>query len=126
MARSIYLRSKRCSRRTAKNRRIAMRKHLSLLIFLLPIAASRADEREAVRLEFVAQDMAAKNTAVVKGPSGEPAIQVTGAAEGSTTTIVLCIDPPITSHHYVVRGQVKYEGVAQNGYLELLNDFGPQ
>ena len=59
-----------------------------------------------------------------KGPKDEPAVTVVGNETASTTKIVVSVDPDVTSHRYVVRGRVKYEGVKGVGYLELLNNFG--
>lgn len=58
-----------------------------------------------------------------KGPDGNPAIEVQSGANGSLTQLMVC-DSPAISFQYVVRGQVKYEGVTGDGYLELWNDFG--
>jgi len=49
---------------------------------------------------------------------------VVGGEGKTTSTIVRCPAPAISSHQYVVRGQVKYDGVVGDGYLELWNDFG--
>src|SRR5262245_21229900 len=126
-ARSISPRSRRCSPRTAKNRRLAMRLLcLSVLMLCLSITVSQASEGGIVRLEFLAPAESSPQTTPATGPSGEPAIQVTGSDAATTTTIIACRNPPLSHHQYVVRGEVKYEGVAGDGYLELLNNFGPQ
>jgi hypothetical protein len=60
----------------------------------------------------------------VKGPDGESAIEVEGGEKPSTTQLIACATPEFATNQYVVRGQVKYEGVYGEAYLELLNDFG--
>jgi hypothetical protein len=75
-------------------------------------------------LPFVAEAEFAASASLERGPSGEPAIKVTGGSARSSTTIIDCSAPKIETHQYVVRGQVKYEGVSGDGYLELWNNFG--
>ena len=61
----------------------------------------------------------------VKGPSGETAIELTGLEDERTTTeVATCDEPKISSHQYIVKGRVKYEGVVGDGYLEMWNGFG--
>ena len=60
----------------------------------------------------------------VKGPNGEAAIEVVGSDKSSSTLLIACAAPEFSTHQYVVRGRVKYEGIVGDGYLELLNDFG--
>jgi hypothetical protein len=91
-----------------------------------PLSVSQASEGGAVKLEFLAPAESSPSMAPAKGPAGEPAIRVTGTSAATTTTIVVCQNPPLSHHQYVVRGEVKYEGVIGDGYLELLNNFGPQ
>lgn len=95
------------------------------LLLFLPAVATRANDAGAP-LPFVPADQREPNVAPAKGPRGEDAIEVTSGAAGSTTTIAILESPPVTTHHYVVRGRVKYEQVAGDGYLELWNDFGPK
>lgn len=46
------------------------------------------------------------------------------AAQGPGQTLVLTIDKPaIQGAHYALKGQVAYDGVEGDGYLELLNYF---
>jgi hypothetical protein len=91
---------------------------------LAPLAASRANE-SGTPLAFVLPEQRDANISAAKGPADQEALEVTGAA-GISTTIAVLNDPPISTHTYVVRGRVKYEGVAGDGYLELWNDFGPR
>src|SRR4051812_48757466 len=51
-----------------------------------------------------------------------PVVEVTGKDGEKTTTLVLVLDKPkVPSHQYMLKGRVKYEGVAGDGYLEMLN-----
>jgi hypothetical protein len=94
-------------------------------VLLLPAAASHANDA-GLPLPFIAADQREPNTAPAKGPAGEDAIEVTGSATDGATTIAILESPAIATHHYVVRGRVKYKQVSGDGYLELWNDFGPQ
>jgi hypothetical protein len=95
------------------------------MLFALPLAASRASDGD-VPLEFLAPPELASQAMPAKGPADQPAVEVTGGATVSTTTILVCNDPPVSTERYAVRGKIRYEGVAGDGYLELWNDFGPQ
>ena len=59
-----------------------------------------------------------------KGPNGEAAVEVAGGEKPSSTRLIDCDAPEFSTNRYTVRGQVKYEGVVGDGYLELINDFG--
>jgi hypothetical protein len=75
-------------------------------------------------LPFIADAEFAASVSAETGPTGQPAIKVTGGSALRTTTIINCPAPAIETHQYVVRGQIKYESVSGGGYLELWNDFG--
>jgi hypothetical protein len=94
-------------------------------MLLLSVEASRALEPDHP-LALLTGDELAPNAKAVAGPGGQAAIEVRGETGKSTTTIVNCTAPTISTHQYVVRGQVKYDSVAGDGYLELWNDFGPK
>ena len=98
---------------------------MTALTLLVPFAANRASDGE-VRLQFLPPDQREPNTSPAKGPAGQDAVEVTGGSTTSRTTIAVLESPPISTDRYVVRGRVKYENVVGDGYLELLNDFGPQ
>ena len=96
---------------------------MTALLLLLPAAACRAND-PVVELKFLAAAKLAPNAQPTKGPAGEAAIEVTGDATESRTTLLEYDDPAITASAYVVRGRVKYDEVSGDGYLELWNDFG--
>lgn len=105
-----------------------MRLFLMLLTNLLLLACAGASRADDERIELRWAMPQAKGDPHIKsaeGPSGEPAIQVRASDEtGCRSTVMVTWDPPVSSHQYVVRGKVKYEGVVGDGYLELLNNFG--
>jgi hypothetical protein len=94
-----------------------------VLILLVLIQLSPAAEKRDVLPLLPAAELSA-NAKETTDPAGQPAVQVLGGSEKSRTTVVNCPAPQISSDDYVVRGEVKYEGVAGEGYMELLNDFG--
>ena len=85
--------------------------------------ASRANDAVVTLKLRSAADVGPQATPA-KGPAGEPAIEVAGGGAESTTTLVVCDTPAISSSNYVLHGRVKYDNVEGAGYLELLNDFG--
>jgi hypothetical protein len=96
-----------------------------VLTLVLPLVASRASEGDAL-LEFLPPAELGSQSTRAQGPAGEPAVEVIGGGTPSTTTIINCGEPAISTHRFAVRGKVKYEGVAGDGYLELWSDFGHQ
>jgi hypothetical protein len=96
---------------------------MSALLLVLSAGASHANDSASELKLRPAADMGPKATPA-KGPAGEPAIEVTGGATLTTTTLIICENPAISSSDYVVRGRVKYDGVVGDGYLELWSDFG--
>ena len=92
------------------------------LLFLL-VGVSRAHDGP-VALEFLPPAERAAVIATVEGPAGEQALQIEGGVGASNIAVLICNDPPVSSHQYMVSGRVKYDGVVGDGYLELLNDFG--
>lgn len=93
------------------------------LMFLLTVEPSQAVEQDHA-LPLLMDNELASNVKIATGPNAQSAVEVIGETAKSTTTIVNCPAPAISTHDYVVRGQVKYEGVTGDGYLELWNDFG--
>jgi len=95
---------------------------IAAVISLALPAAGRTDEE----LPFVAVDQLPVTAKLL--PAGQaaevPAVQVTGPA-ALPVTILDVADPKVPSHHYMLRGRVKYESVESTAYLELLNYFGP-
>src|SRR5207237_7871329 len=98
---------------------------MTVLILSLPVATNLAND-DGVPLPFVPPDQREANTSPAKGPAGQDAIEVTSGGKASTTNVAILESPPISTDRYLVRGRVKCEQVAGDGYLELWNDFGPK
>ncbi len=59
-----------------------------------------------------------------EGPGGTPALELRATASGPTSLHLVTIDhPPIAGPRYVVAGQVRYQGVEGQGYLEMWTVF---
>src|SRR5262245_56880551 len=101
-----------------------MRQLLLQTQILLALIQSSPGVEQMNSLPLLTADELTANATATTGPAGQPAIQVVGNAESTTTVILKCPAPSVSTHQYVVRGQVKYEGVTGDGYLELWNDFG--
>lgn len=57
-------------------------------------------------------------------PGGTPVLELRATAAGPTSLHLVTIDhPPVSGPRYVVAGQVRYEGVEGQGYLEMWTVF---
>jgi len=58
------------------------------------------------------------------GPGGAPALELRATASGPPSLHLVTIDhPPVAGPAYVVAGEVRYEGVEGQGYLEMWSVF---
>ncbi len=96
---------------------------LTVIVSTMPASSIWADDT-GVNINFVPVEEMGSHATFVKGPNREAAIEVIGGENASSTLLITCDAPEFSTHQYVVRGRVKYEGVVGDGYLELLNDFG--
>ena len=94
-----------------------------MLILLVPLAAAHANDPAALLTLLPPAELESQATATA-GPSGEPAVQVTGSDKRTVTKLIVIDAPKLASDSNVIRGQVKYDGVVGDGYLELQTDFG--
>ena len=59
-----------------------------------------------------------------EGPGGTPALELRATASGPTSLHLVTIDhPPIAGPRYVVSGEVRYQSVEGQGYLEMWTVF---
>jgi len=59
-----------------------------------------------------------------EGPGGTPVLEIRATAGGPTSLHLVTIDhPPVSGPRYVVAGQVRYQGVEGQGYLEMWTVF---
>lgn len=95
-----------------------------ILLTAISISAPIADDG-IIALKFRPASEIGEHASEVRGPDGEPALEITGGPQRQTITLLIC-DHPNVSYQYRVRGRVKYKNVEGDGYLELLNSFGAQ
>ncbi len=82
---------------------------------------------DPVTLSFIPPAAGQERYRLVEGSAtdtDQAAVEIHGEAGQTLTPVVKVDNPPVTSHHYVVRGRVKYEGVAETAFLEMWSDFG--
>lgn len=91
------------------------------LFALLP--AQHLFAGDGVPLEFRAPPADQKRyTLEVPEVAGGGSIAVVhGGEQKTSTTVAIVENPSVTSHHYVVRGRVKYDNVAGTAYVEMLS-----
>ena len=59
-----------------------------------------------------------------EGPGGAPVLELRAAASGPTSLHLVTVEhPPVAGPGYIVAGQVRYEGVEGQGYLEMWTVF---
>ena len=103
---------------------------LKTIVFMLTVIVSTMSASSIwaadseVNLDFSPVEEMGGHATSVKGPNGEAAIEVIGGEKASSTVLINCDAPELSTHQYVVRGRVQYEGIVGDGYLELQNDFG--
>ena len=95
-------------------------------MLLLPARVVLAMD-DPVVLNFIRPAAAQENYRLVEesaSDADQAAVEIRGDAGQTLTQVVKIDNPPLTSHHYVVRGRVKYEGVSGTAFLEMWSDFG--
>ncbi len=101
-----------------------MRKVLVLAMLLLPARGGDASERKLREISWAAlRDQGSLAQGLSVAPDGSLTVRSPGDG-GLAVTLTEVASPGITRDRYVVRGRVRYSGVAGNGYLEMWNFFG--
>lgn len=105
-------------------------KHIavSLLTFLLGLASVHADESTVAEFSWqqLAQAGQLKTGSVVTLPDKSVALRVENAGPDPLQANLLTIEKPqITTDFYAVTGEVRYENVAGDGFLEMWSHFEP-
>lgn len=96
-----------------------MRRVLASATVALLIAA-RAATAQGVTVDWSRTAVSGGRALPGEGPDGATALQLRATAPGGTSFHLVTIDDPqITGPAYVVAGQVRYEGVEGQGYLEM-------
>jgi hypothetical protein len=84
------------------------------------LVAVSAAAAQGVTVDWSRTAVSSSRTLPGEGPEGATALQLQATAPGGTSFHLVTIDDPhITGPAYVVTGQVRYEGVEGQGYLEM-------
>lgn len=93
---------------------------IALVLLHVSSASARADHRE---LPWLAADKLPKNVKLhAAGKLAKPAVVEVNASD-TATQILDVADPKAPSHHYMLKGKVKYKGVDKTAYLEMWSHF---
>lgn len=99
-----------------------MSRMLALVLLATP-RIGNASERTLREISWSAlRDQGALAEGLEVQSDGSLSVTSPGSA-GLAVTLAEISNPGITSTHYVVRGRVRYQGVAGNGFLEMWNVF---
>jgi hypothetical protein len=112
------------SNTTDKNRTLTM-KTILLLTAIIFTAAARADEQ--VISTFSWKELADAGKLTVGTLTGAPdnALKVENRGPGAmSATVLTIVQPKITTDFYAVTGEVRYDNVEGDGFLEMWSHFG--
>ncbi len=100
------------------------------LIALLSLAAAFRADGQTVLAEYDWAQAVSRQPILggeVRSADGQPILLVANTNRAGLRTQLLVIErPPITGNTYVLRGEVKYDGVEGDGFLEMWNFFPPE
>src|SRR6266581_136110 len=123
MAGSTLRRSARSLKRTDESRRIDMNRVLASAGLALLMAARPAAAQEPT-IDWSHTAVAGGVTLPGEGPAGATALQLRASGSAATSFHLVTLDhPPVTLPGYAVLGEVRYEGVEGQGYLEMWSVF---
>ena len=94
--------------------------HLSLCLLLPTIATAN----ESIAVPFLKQIEQPEQVTIHTTDGNAEALEIRGTDKPSTICIAELDRPTVKSSAYVLRGEVKYEGVIGPAYLEMCNQFG--
>ena len=100
-----------------------MKRTLSSAALALLVAA-RVAAAQGLTIDWSRTAVTGGRALVGEGPDGATAIELRAGGPGGTSIHVVTIDhPPVTSGAYAVSGQLRYDGVEGQGYLEMWSVF---
>ena len=104
-----------------------MKTLIATLALALVTAASNAQQKPIAEYSWqsLAEAGQINSGTVVTLPDKTVALKIENISSQPLMATVLTIgSPKVTKEHYLVSGEVKYEGVEGDGYLEMWNHFG--
>src|SRR2546425_9773852 len=116
-------RSTRSLKRIQRSRRIDMRHVLASAAITL-LGAARSLAPQELTIDWSRTVVTGGVVQPGAGPGGAPALELRATASGPPSLHLVTIDhPPVAGPAYVVAGEVRYEGVEGQGYLEMWGVF---
>ncbi len=100
-----------------------MKQLLASLVMLLLVAARPAVTQEAATIDWSRTAVAGAAAIPGQGPGGAAALQLRSPAAGASFHLVTIDHPAVAAPGYVVTGEVRYDGVEGQGYLEMWSVF---
>src|SRR2546425_537909 len=120
---STRRRSAHCSTHTQRNRRIDMKRVLNSAALALLVAA-RAAAAQGLTIDWSRTAVTGGRALAGGGADGATAVELRAGSPAGTSIHLVTIDhPPVTGGAYVVSGQLRYDGVEGQGYLEMWSVF---
>jgi hypothetical protein len=96
-----------------------------LILAALCAAVAAAPARADRKVPFLAKDKLPANVKVhAKGSPDDGAMIEIDPGKTAETKVIEDGDPKAPSHHYVLKGKIKYDGVEPAGYVEMWSHFG--
>src|SRR5213593_868556 len=118
-------RSTRSLKRIERSRRIDMR-HVLASAALTLLGAARSLAPQEVTIDWSRTVVTGGVVQPGAAPGGAPALELRATTWGPTSLHLVTIDhPPAAGPAYVVAGEVRYEGVEGQGYLEMWSERRP-
>ncbi len=88
------------------------------------LVATRAVAAQELTIDWSRRAVPGGVVRAGEGPGGAPVLELRALGSGPTSLHLLTIEhPPVAGPGYVVAGQVRYEGVEGQGYLEMWTVF---
>ncbi len=88
------------------------------------LAATRAVAAQELTIDWSRTAVPGGVVRAGEGPGSAPALELRASGSGPTSLHLFTIEhPPVAGPGYVVAGQVRYEGVEGQGYLEMWTVF---
>jgi hypothetical protein len=113
------------SNTTNKNRTPIMKTILLLLTAIIFTATARADDQVISTFSWKELADAGKLTAGTLTGAPDNALKVGNPGPGAmSVTVLTIVQPKITTDFYAVSGEVRYDNVEGDGFLEMWSHFG--
>ncbi|MGZ4960948.1 MAG: hypothetical protein ACXWIU_15150 [Limisphaerales bacterium] len=104
-----------------------MKIHVALAaLIIFAISASAQETVSTLDWKVLQQSGKGAFSGAVVTTDGKSILQIGSTDAGLETGLLTITNPPITKKLYAITGQIKYENVSGDGYLEMWNYFPPE